>query len=246
MATESQAPRPAFYALAPGGWRDYWTLLHPPYTLWHLSYVVAGAALAPVLSVRNLVATLVAFFLALGIGAHALDELHGRPLRTQIPGPALAVLAAVSIGGAAAIGVYGAVTVDPLIALFVAAGVFIAGAYNLELAGGRFHSDLWFGLAWGAFPVLTAYFAQAGTIRADAAVVAVYACALSLAQRRLSTPVRDARRHVVSVDGRIDRRDGSSEPVTRETLTSTPEGALRLLALASIALAAGLLIMRLA
>lgn len=246
MATESQVPRPAFYALAPGGWRDYWTLLHPPYTLWHLSYVVAGAALAPVLSVRNLVATLIAFFLALGIGAHALDELHGRPLRTQIPGPALAALAAVSIGGAAAIGVYGALTVDPLIGLFVAVGVFIVGAYNLELVGGRFHSDLWFGLAWGAFPALTAYFAQAGKIRADAALVAVYACALSLAQRRLSTPVRDARRHVVSVEGRIDRRDGSSEPVTRETLTSTPESALRLLALASIVLATGLLIMRLA
>ncbi len=38
---------PAFYALAPGGWRDYWTLLHPPYTVWHLSYVVIGASLAP-------------------------------------------------------------------------------------------------------------------------------------------------------------------------------------------------------
>ena len=37
--------RPAFYALAPGGWRDYVTLLHPPYTLWHLSYVAIGAAL---------------------------------------------------------------------------------------------------------------------------------------------------------------------------------------------------------
>jgi len=244
VATE--IPRPAFYALAPGGWRDYWTLLHPPYTLWHLSYVVVGAAPAPVLSVRNLVATLIAFFLALGIGAHALDELHGRPLRTQIPGPALGALAVVSIAGAAAIGVYGALTVDPLIGLFVAAGVFIVGAYNLELAGGRFHSDLWFGLAWGAFPVLTAYFAQAGRIRADAALAAVYACALSLAQRRLSTPVRDARRHVVSVEGRIDRRDGTSEAVTRETLTSTPEGALRLLAVASIALAAGLLIMRMA
>ena len=36
--------RPAFYALAPGGWRDWWTLLHPPYTLWHLSYVALGAA----------------------------------------------------------------------------------------------------------------------------------------------------------------------------------------------------------
>jgi hypothetical protein len=244
VATE--VPRPAFYALAPGGWRDYWTLLHPPYTLWHLSFVVVGAALAPVLSVRDLVVTLIAFFLAVGVGAHALDELHGRPLHTQIPGPVLAALAGLSIAGAAAIGVYGAVTVEPLLGLFVVAGVFIVGAYNLELLGGRFHSDLWFGLAWGAFPVLTAYFAQAGRIRADAALAAVYACTFSLAQRRLSTPVREARRVVVSVEGRIDKRDGTTERVTRDTLTATPEAALRLLALSSIAVATGLLIMRLA
>ena len=36
--------RPAFYALRSGGWRDYVTLLHPPYTLWHLSYAAMGAA----------------------------------------------------------------------------------------------------------------------------------------------------------------------------------------------------------
>ena len=100
MATE--APRPAFYALSSGGWRDYVTLLHPPYTAWHLSYVVIGAALAPAFEVSTLAPLLVAFFLALGVGAHALDELNGRPLRTGIPSPVLAVLAAGSIAIAAA------------------------------------------------------------------------------------------------------------------------------------------------
>src|SRR5207302_2834838 len=75
--------RPAFYALAPGAWRDYVTVLHPPYTLWHLSYVAIGAGLAPELDFRVLALTLAAFFLAVGIGAHALDELNGRPLRTR-------------------------------------------------------------------------------------------------------------------------------------------------------------------
>ena len=41
-------PAPAFYALGAGGARDYVTLLHPPYTAWHLSYVVVGACLAAV------------------------------------------------------------------------------------------------------------------------------------------------------------------------------------------------------
>ena len=239
-------PRPAFYALAPGGWRDYLTLLHPPYTAWHLSYVVAGASLAPELSVSRLVPVLVAFFLAVGIGAHALDELNGRPLRTQIPSLLLGLLAGLSLAGAAAIGIAGAVTVDPWIGAFVGAGIFLVLAYNLELAGGRFHTDTWFAVAWGGFPLLTAYFAQAEEIHLAAALGVVFASALSLAQRRLSTQVRDVRRNVVAVSGRLDRADGESEPVTRETLTRAHERALRALALASVTLATALLAMRLA
>ena len=71
--------RPAFYAAGAGGWRDWWTILHPPYTAWHLSYVVIGASLAPHVDAGRLLATLLAFFLAVGIAAHLLDELHGRP-----------------------------------------------------------------------------------------------------------------------------------------------------------------------
>src|SRR2546427_8741009 len=88
----SRLRRPAFYALAPGGWRDYVTLLHAPYTLWHLSYVAIGAALAPRVDWPILGLAVLAFALALGIGAHALDELHGRPLRTEIPDGVLVAL----------------------------------------------------------------------------------------------------------------------------------------------------------
>ena len=77
--------RPAFYALRPGGWRDYLNLLHPPYTAWHLSYVVVGGCLAPSVPWGRLGLTVLAFALAMGVGAHALDELNGRPLATAIP-----------------------------------------------------------------------------------------------------------------------------------------------------------------
>jgi len=244
VATE--APRPAFYALAPGGWRDYLTLLHPPYTVWHLSYVVIGATIAPEFSVSRLAPTLTAFFLAVGIGAHALDELYGRPLRTEIPRGVLAGLAGLSILAAAGIGIAGAVTIDPWIAVFVAVGVFLVCAYNLELAAGRFHSDAWFAIGWGGFPLVTAYFAAAETIRLEAVLGALFASALSLAQRRLSTQVRDVRRRVTAVSGRIERLDGHEEPVTRETLTSAHESALRALALAVVALAGALVALRVA
>jgi hypothetical protein len=222
--------KPAFYALEPGGWRDWVTLLHPPYTAWHLSYVAVGAGLAPRLDGWRLGATFAAFFLALGIGAHALDELNGRPLRTEVPAAALVTVAGLTVAGAAAIGIAVAVSFSLWLLAFVAAGTFLVFAYNLELAGGRFHTDLWFGLAWGAFPVLTAYFAMTGRLRVDAVLAAAFATLLSLAQRALSTPVRQARR-----GGEL--RDEEADAVIRPA-----ERALRLLAAAAVALGAALLL----
>jgi hypothetical protein len=238
--------RPAFYALARGSWRDYVTLLHPPYTLWHLSYVVIGASLAPEWQPGRLGATLGAFFLAVGIGAHALDELQSRPLATRIPRRVLGAMAAVSIGAACGIGIAGAVTFEPWLLAFVAFGAFIVYAYNLELLGGRLHSDAWFALTWGAFPLLTAYFACAEKIRAEALVAAAFATLLSLAQRRLSTRVRMLRRDAAAVSGLIELKDGSREPITRERLISTPEAALRALTAATISLAVALVLLRIA
>jgi hypothetical protein len=188
-------PRPAFYALTGGGWRDYLTLLHPPYTLWHLSYVAIGAALAPHMKWGLLGWTTLAFLLAMGIGAHALDELNGRPLRTTIPAPALVGLAAVSIAAACVIGVVAAAGTTWWLLLFILFGAFIAVAYNLELVGGAFHSNLWFAASWGAFPVLTAYFAAAERLRGEAFAAATFAMLMSLAQRTLSSEVRFARRN---------------------------------------------------
>ena len=112
--------RPAFYALAPGGWRDYVTLLHPPYTAWHLSYVAIGATLAPHFHAGRLGAAAGAFFLALGIGAHALDELVDRPLATRIPQRTLLALTIVSLAGAIAIGIAGAISFDLWLLVFFA------------------------------------------------------------------------------------------------------------------------------
>ena len=237
--------RPAFYALAPGGWRDYVTLLHPPYTLWHLSYVVIGAALAPELPVDRLLWGLAAFALALGVGAHALDELNGRPLRTRIPDRVLVSLAVVSVGAATVIGVAASAAWTLWLIPFVAFGAFIVVAYSLELFGGRFHSDAWFALAWGSFPVLTAYVGAAETIRLPALLAAVFAAYLSLAQRRLSTLVRSVRRRAESVTGSIAYRDGVAESISAETLTRVPEAALRALTVAVVAIAAALLVLRL-
>ena len=220
--------RPAFYALAPGGWRDYVTLLHVPYTAWHLSYVVVGACLAPRVHWWTLGLTVLAFGLAMGVGAHALDELNGRPLGTAIPSATLVALAVGSVPVAAAIGIGVALDRTLWIVPLVAVGALLVPAYTLELLGGRVHTDLGFALSWGAFPVLTAYVAQTGEIRVETVLAASWATLLSLAQRRLSTQARHARRQL-----------------SRADLAAAPETALRLLAAATVVAAAALAAFRL-
>jgi len=236
--------RPAFYALAPGSWRDWWTVLHPPYTLWHLSYVAFGAATEDTVDLYRLGMSLLGFFLGVGIAAHALDELRGRPLATGIPDRVLIAAAVIGLLGAAVIGVIGVVQVSGWLAVFIAAGAFLVVAYNLELLGGAFHSDLWFALAWGGFPALTGAFAQRGRLTVAAVLVAGACVAFSAAQRALSTPVRELRRKVTSVEGTITFRDGTARPLDADTLKAAPEVALKLLSIAMPVLAVALVLAR--
>lgn len=221
------------------------TLLHPPYTAWHLSYVAIGAAMAPALHASRLVLALVAFFLAVGVAAHALDELRGHPLRTQLSDGALIALAAVGLGGAVAIGIYAAATVSWTLLPFIAAGAFLVLAYDLEWFGGRFHTDLWFALAWGAFPAATGYWINALAVH-PAGVLAVAACfMLSVAQRRLSSPVRELRRRTASVSGEQRLRDGRVIALDARSLAAPLEGALAACSLAVTLLAVALVVLRL-
>jgi hypothetical protein len=245
VAAPNPADRPAFYALRPGGWRDLLTLLHPPYTAWHLSYVALGAVAAPQLHGDRLAATLLAFFLGVGVCAHALDELNGRPLGTCVSDGVLVGLAAVALAGAVAIGVAAAATVSLGLLPFVAAGGFIVVAYNLELFGGRFHSDFWFAAAWGAFPALTGYWINALEFRLQGIAVAAGCFMLSVAQRRLSTPVRELRRRTVSVRGSQQLADGTTIELDAARLAAPLDGALQACALALVLLASGLVITRL-
>ncbi|KKM68209.1 hypothetical protein LCGC14_1463230, partial [marine sediment metagenome] len=202
----------AWYDSPGSGWvRDIWVLTHFPYTVWHLSYVVIGAALAPVLHWPTLGWTLLAFFLAMGVTAHCLDELKGRPLKTELPAVVLLTIAAVSIVGAGAIGVLVGLPRSLWILPTIIFGGFIVAAYNLEWFKGRFHTDLWFAVAWGAFPVITAYLAQTGQISWSIVFVALGALFYSLAQRELSKQSRFWRRKVTQVSGiyLCERKAGS-------------------------------------
>jgi hypothetical protein len=237
--------RPAFYALGRGRVRDLITLLHPPYTLWHLSYFAIGAAAAPKVHAERLLWGLAAFALAVGVAAHALDEFHDRPLRTAFSDRTLLAAAVVSLAGALAIGVYGVLTVTAWLAPLVLVGGAFLPAYNLELAGGRFHNDLSFALGWGAFPAFTGYFVNAEKVALPGLLVAAGCLLLSVAQRRLSSAARALRRRTAAVSGTRTRADGSIEELSLPVLLAPLDGALAAISLAMPITAGALIAARL-
>jgi hypothetical protein len=237
--------RPAFYAARPGGWRDWWTLLHPPYTAWHLSYVVIGATIAPRTDGGRLAVTLLAFFLAVGIAAHALDELHGRPLETRIPARVLVAVSVAALLATLICGFAGIATVGWGLLVFMAVGPVLVLGYNLELFNGVLHTDIGFAAAWGSFPVLVAYYAQADRLGVAAILAAIAAFGLSLAQRSLSTPARALRRQITAVSGSVTTRDGTVLALNERMLLSPLEHALAAMSWAIVALALALAYARL-
>jgi ubiquinone/menaquinone biosynthesis methyltransferase len=231
----------AFYALAPGSWRDYWTLLHPPYTVWHLSYVLLGAALAPMPDPKIVAGALLAFFLAVGVASHSFDEIQGRPLGTRIPSIVLLVLGSFGLVGGVLLGVIAASQLGPWFLAVVAVGAGFVIAYGLEIP--IVHSDIGFALAWGGFPVVASAVANGAPVLATL-VAAIGASLLSLAQRRLSTPVRRVRRKAEQVSGSVHYRDGTVEEIDAARLIGAPEAALRLIWLATLAISIGTLLAR--
>ena len=238
---------PAYYARQGTTLSDWWTLLHPPYTVWHLSYVVLGAAIAPARDWVALAFSVLAFFLAVGLAAHALDELQSRPLKTAIPSSTLRAVAALALTGAVALGIVGAFLWDGrnwALAAAMPVGVVLVVGYNLELWDGRLHSDHVFAWGWGGFPVVVGYLAQSpprslvlGTAAAAATLAGV---GTSYAQRILSSPARQLRRQTTSVSGRLTTTDGASLHLDRAVLLAPLEDALRALSwavpLAAVAL----------
>jgi hypothetical protein len=242
---DAPATAPAYYAARQGPWRDWWTLLHPPYTAWHLSYVVIGACLAPTVTLVPLLWTLGAFFLAVGVAAHALDELHGRPLRTRIPSAALVTVTVLSLAGALGFGVYGVIRVGWTLVPFMVAGPLLVILYNAELLHGLVHNDIGFAAAWGSFPVLTAYVAETGQLAVAPVLAAGAALGISAAQRSLSTPARLLRRKTGSVSGQVVLADGTVVELDKARLLAPLEHALRALSWGMVLLAAALAVARL-
>ncbi len=234
----------AYYAKQGSRRADFWTLLHPPYTAWNLSYVVIGAALAPTVNWLVLTILLASFFCGTGIAAHALDELNGHPLKTGFSDKSLKLMATFSLFVAFILFAFASLLTTPWLLLFYGAGAFLVLAYNLEWWHGLIHTDLGFALSWGAFPVIVGYWSQTGYFSLASLGAASAATLLSLVQRSLSTQARFVRRRTSGGSALFHTADNHDIRWDKQKLLSTWEKPLRLLTWSVIILAFSLLVTR--
>jgi hypothetical protein len=236
--------KPSWYTSSRHGFlSDFIDLLHPPYTLWHISYVLIGIAMAPSIYPDRSVSVVLAFFFGLGIGSHALDETMGNPLETKISKKTLYFVGFLALATAVAIGLYYVGTVSLLILPFVVVESFFAIAYNLEIFHKRFHSGLIFALSWGAIPFLTGYFVNALTLTIPVLVMALAIGLLTIVQRTLSTYARNWRRKIGPVEA-IRLSGGDVVPISSKDLLSSSELSLKLLTVAIFLFSVALIALR--
>jgi hypothetical protein len=238
--------RPSWYSTKSNGFvSDFINLLHPPYTLWHLSYVLIGVAMSPIIYLSRSAAVLAAFFLGLGLGAHALDETMGNPLQTKISKTKLYIIGFVSLSIAILIGLYYVFELSLLIFPFVAIESFFAVAYNLEIFERRFHTDIVFALSWGSIPFLTGYFVNSLALSVSSLVMALGIGLLTYVQRTLSTQARFFRRKMERVES-INLVNGERVPLSSEEIISPAEKSLKALTIMIFAVSIALILARLA
>lgn len=235
---------PAYYARRGGLWADFWTILHPPYTLWNLSFVAMGAALAPALDWRMLALMLTAFLAGTGVASHALDELNGRPLRTAFSDRALKLMAIAALAASLACALLSLLFVSAWIIPLALLGALLVAAYSLEWFGGLLHTNLGFALSWGGYPVLVGYWAQTEALTPGALLLAAAATLMSLAQRELSTPARFLRRKANAGGATFVTAEGVAQ-WDMPRLLAGYERPLRLLSWMAPALAAAMLLAKL-
>ncbi len=237
--------RPAWYTLGGRGvLTDLVNLLHPPYTLWHLSYVVIGIALAPVINMDRSLAVIIAFFLGLGIGAHALDETMGNPLKTKLSRQKLYLIGLSSLTVATAIGAYYVITLSVLLLPIILVEVFFALAYNLETFNKRFHNTIVFSISWGVLPFLTGYFVNSLSVSLGALLTSLAIGLLTYVQRTLSLQARAVRRNIDSPIRALKLENGEEIQVSASDLISPAEKSLKALTLTIFIFAIALICQR--
>jgi hypothetical protein len=166
-----------------------------PYTLMNAGYVLIGSLLAPAVRIDRMAGMAAVYLLAVGVAAHSLDALApNKPWGDFLTRRQLVALAATGLSISLGIGLFYSLTAAPFLIPLGLLELFFLLAYNLELLGGRFHTDLWFAFSWGFLPVLAGYVVQANTANLTALAGGLFGFSTAFVEINASRPYRALKR----------------------------------------------------
>ena len=181
----------------PVKFRAFVGLLFLPYTGMCISFTIIGSMISPTVYWDRVVAIFTIYFLALGISAHAADNLGSKKIKpwgNYFSKLELKIMVIVGLSIAYIIGIYYVITSVNLLLFIGIIEAFFLFAYNFELFRGVFHNNFWFALSWGSLPLLAGYIMQTNTIAELPVILALFTFLVSLLEIRYSREYKEIKR----------------------------------------------------
>ena len=177
--------------------RAFIGMLFLPYTGMCVSFTIIGSMLSESILWDRVLSIFVIYFLALGVSAHAADNLGSKKIKPWGNFFTIFELKLMVIGGLSVsyiLGVYYIITVAPLLLIIAIIEGFFLFAYNFELFNGLFHNNFWFAVSWGGLPLLAGFVIQTDSISALSLISSIIAFLVAYTEIRISRKYKELKR----------------------------------------------------
>src|ERR671910_1044091 len=177
--------------------RAFIGMLFLPYTGMCVSFTIIGSMLSESIQWDRVLSIFVIYFLALGVSAHAADNLGSKKIKPWGSFFTAFELKLMVIGGlfvSYVLGIYYIITFVPLLLIIAIIEGFFLFAYNFELFNGFFHNNFWFAISWGSLPLLAGFVIQTNSISILSLIASIIAFLVAYVEIRISRKYKELKR----------------------------------------------------
>ncbi|HEX6671232.1 MAG TPA: hypothetical protein VF084_03295 [Nitrososphaeraceae archaeon] len=178
--------------------RAFIGMLFLPYTGMCISFTIIGSMLSESIAWDRVLSIFIIYFLALGVSAHAADNLGSKKIKPWGNYFSTFELRLMVIGGLSVsyiLGIYYIITFAPLLLFIAIIEGFFLFAYNFELFNGLFHNNFWFAVSWGALPLLAGFVIQTNSISVLSLISSIMAFLVAYIEIRISRKYKELKRN---------------------------------------------------
>lgn len=203
--------------------RAFIGMLFLPYTGMCISFTIIGSMLSESIAWDRVLSIFIIYFLALGVSAHAADNLGSKKIKPWGNFFSTFELRLMVIGGLSVsyiLGIYYIITFAPLLLIIAIIEGFFLFAYNFELFNGLFHNNFWFAVSWGGLPLLAGFVIQTNSISVLSLISSIMAFLLAYTEIRISRKYKELKRKPQDVvDYKVEKLERSLKVISLITIS---------------------------